>query len=74
MPRNRAVPNLIDNALKYGRSAKIEVETDADSAVIIVEAEGGNNSVQDIEALLAPCKRGSNTRMIGGHGLGLTNV
>lgn len=70
----RAVSNLIDNALKYGRRAKIGLERNADNAVITVEDEGGNISVQDIEDLMAPFKRGSNTEMIGGHGLGLTIV
>ncbi len=31
-------------------------------------------SYRDIEELMAPFKRGSNTKMIGGHGLGLTIV
>lgn len=70
----RAVSNLIDNALKYGRRAKIGLVKDADSAVITVEDEGGSVTVQDIEDLMAPFKRGSNTKMIGGHGLGLTIV
>lgn len=70
----RAVSNLIDNALKYGRRAKIGLEKDADSAVITVEDEGANITIQDIEELMAPFKRGSNTKMISGHGLGLTIV
>ncbi len=70
----RAVSNLIDNALKYGRRAKIGLESDADNAVITVEDEGASITVQDIEELMAPFKRGSNTKMIGGHGLGLTIV
>lgn len=70
----RALSNLIDNALKYGRRAKIGMERDADCIVISVEDEGGTTSVQDIEDLMAPFKRGSNTKMIGGHGLGLTIV
>ncbi len=70
----RALSNLIDNALKYGRRARIGLERDADNAVITVEDEGGDFTVQDIEDLMAPFKRGSNTKMIGGHGLGLTIV
>lgn len=70
----RALSNLIDNALKYGRRAKIGMEKDADSVVITVEDEGGSITVQDIEDLMAPFKRGSNTKMIAGHGLGLTIV
>lgn len=70
----RALSNLIDNALKYGRRARIGLEKDADNAVITVEDEGGDITVQDIEDLMAPFKRGSNTKMIAGHGLGLTIV
>ena len=70
----RALSNLIDNALKYGRRARIGLERNADIAVITIEDEGGNITVQDIEELMAPFKRGSNTAMIGGHGLGLTIV
>ena len=70
----RAVSNLIDNALKYGRRAKVGLEKDADNAVITVEDEGTNVTVADVEKLMAPYKRGSNTQMVGGYGLGLTIV
>ena len=70
----RAVSNLIDNALKYGRRAKVGLEKDADHAVITVEDEGTNVTVADVEKLMAPYKRGSNTQMVGGYGLGLTIV
>ena len=49
----RAMTNLIDNALKYGRRATVALETDATTATIIVEDEGSESSAQDIEALLA---------------------
>ncbi|MFT6168818.1 MAG: signal transduction histidine kinase [Celeribacter sp.] len=70
----RALTNLIDNALKYGRRATVTLETDARSATIIVEDEGTDNSAKDIEALMAPYKRGKNTATIEGYGLGLTIV
>lgn len=70
----RAMSNLIDNALKYGRRATVSLETNARSATIIVEDEGAENSAADIEALMAPYKRGQNTATIGGYGLGLTIV
>ena len=70
----RALTNLIDNALKYGRRAKVSLKTDATSATIIVEDEGSESSAKEIEALLAPFKRGTNTAMIDGNGLGLTIV
>ncbi len=68
----RALTNLIDNALKYGRRAEVTLETDAQTATIIVEDKGADLSVADIEALLAPFQRGSNTGSSDGFGLGLT--
>lgn len=70
----RAVGNLIDNALKYGRRATIALETTADSITIVVEDEGSDTAALDIEALMEPYKRGNNTATIAGHGLGLTIV
>ena len=70
----RAVGNLIDNALKYGRRATIALETTADSITIVVEDEGSDAAAVDIEALMEPYKRGNNTATIAGHGLGLTIV
>ncbi len=68
----RALTNLIDNALKYGRHADVYLETDASTATIIVEDKGTDLSVSDIEALMAPFQRGSNTGSADGLGLGLT--
>ncbi len=68
----RALTNLIDNALKYGRRAEVALETDAQTATIIVEDKGTDISVEDIEALLAPFQRGSNIGSSDGFGLGLT--
>ena len=70
----RALTNLIENALKYGRRATIALETDANCATIVVEDEGSDNSATEIEALMAPFQRGDNTATIDGYGLGLTIV
>ena len=70
----RALANLIDNALKYGRRATLTLEADAESATIIVEDEGSESSATEIEALMAPFQRGNNTKTIDGYGLGLTIV
>lgn len=68
----RAISNLIDNALKYGRRAYVRLETTAETAQITIEDEGTSVSAEHIEALVAPFSRGSNTASIAGFGLGLT--
>jgi signal transduction histidine kinase len=70
----RALSNLIDNALKYGRRATVELEADADTATITVEDEGVEYGPEDLERLTAPYLRGKNTHFTPGFGLGLTIV
>jgi signal transduction histidine kinase len=70
----RAITNLIENALKYGRRAHLQVSATAAAATIVIEDEGTESSASDIEALMAPFQRGENTATIDGHGLGLTIV
>lgn len=70
----RALSNLIDNALKYGRRARVELETGADVATVIVEDDGQDHSPADLEELIAPYRRGKNAGAIRGFGLGLTIV
>lgn len=70
----RAITNLIENALKYGRRATISLEAGAQSATVVIEDEGSQSSATEIEDLLAPFQRGENTKTIDGHGLGLTIV
>lgn len=70
----RALTNLIDNALKYGRRATVSISIDAETAVVIVEDQGSHISVEDIERSMAPFQRGENAGAIDGFGLGLTIV
>lgn len=70
----RAISNLIDNALKYGRRATVSLNADAHTATILIEDEGSQSTAAEIETLLAPFQRGENTATIDGHGLGLTIV
>lgn len=70
----RALSNLIDNALKYGRRATVELETDADNATIVVEDEGADHTAGELEELIAPYRRGKNIGAVQGFGLGLTIV
>ncbi|WP_370050293.1 MULTISPECIES: sensor histidine kinase [Salipiger] len=70
----RALSNLIDNALKYGRRAVVRLEAGVDMATISVEDEGGRRPLEEIEALMAPFRRGENARFTDGTGLGLSIV
>lgn len=70
----RAICNLINNALKYGRRAIVSLEADFDYATIIVDDEGATTSAEEIEALTAPFQRGDNAASTEGYGLGLTIV
>lgn len=70
----RAITNLIDNALKYGRRAHVSLTADSDWAIVTVEDEGGEKSALDMANLLDPFERGENTQSIAGFGLGLTIV
>lgn len=68
----RALSNLIDNALKYGRRASVRLETDAEQAHVLIEDEGGQNSFAELETMTAPFRRGKNATPIQGYGMGLT--
>lgn len=68
----RALSNLIDNALKYGRHATVYLETDVDQAHVLIEDEGGPGSIALLEKMTAPFQRGENARPFEGFGMGLT--
>lgn len=69
----RAITNLIDNALKYGRCARLWLEPGAQSVDIIVEDEGSGRADQ-VEALTTPFSRGARQQEVEGFGLGLAIV
>lgn len=70
----RAISNLIDNSLKYGRRATVYVRANSETASVIVEDEGTGVSVEVLNDLTGPFLRGSNVDHIEGSGLGLTIV
>ncbi|WP_367989307.1 ATP-binding protein [Vibrio sp. NTOU-M3] len=66
----RCLQNLIDNAVKYGTCAKINIE-DGDKALILTITDEGNGLTADVlEKLCAPYFRADSTQE--GNGLGLT--
>ena len=72
----RLVTNLIDNAVKFGGSARARVYADADAAIIEVDDEGPGVSDIDRDRVFEPFVRvePSRNRETGGAGLGLAVV
>jgi len=72
----RALMNLIDNALKYGGGAQIELAPKAGGVEISVTDEGPGLPECDLEKVFEPFYRGeaSRSRDTGGTGLGLAIV
>ena len=70
----RCLSNLIDNAVKYGKSATISVEDSAGQLRICVGDEGPGIPEAELERVFDPFYRleGSRSRSTGGTGLGLT--
>ena len=70
----RMVQNLVDNAVKYAGSARINVRSEDGLAKIVVEDEGPGLPAEPLQEILEPFRRGesSRTRSTGGAGLGLT--
>ena len=69
----RAIRNLADNAVTYGGSARVRVESDAETVRIYVEDEGPGIPPARLAEVLEPFRRleGSRSRETGGAGLGL---
>jgi signal transduction histidine kinase len=70
----RALRNLIDNAVKYGKSAAVSITADAGGVYIHVDDEGPGLSEADIDRVFDPFVRleTSRNRATGGVGLGLS--
>ncbi len=72
----RLFANLVDNAVKYGGSATVDVQREAEYAVVDVEDGGTGMKPADIERAFEPFYRvePSRSRRTGGVGLGLSIV
>lgn len=70
----RAIRNLVVNALRYGKAARIELSRERDQAVIRIEDDGPGIPEDQIARMLEPFTRGEPSRNseTGGAGLGLT--
>lgn len=70
----RAMRNLIDNALRYGGSARTGLETDGQAIILWVEDDGPGIPEAAMATIMEPFTRGesSRNRQTGGAGLGLT--
>jgi signal transduction histidine kinase len=69
----RAVRNLLDNAVKYGKSGTVEIRQTARAVEIVVDDEGPGLPEQELTRVLEPFYRveESRGRETGGVGLGL---
>ncbi|WP_301101923.1 ATP-binding protein [Propionivibrio sp.] len=72
----RALQNLIDNAIKYGRSARLRIEDSAIALRIIVDDEGPGITPEELVRVTEAYYRpdASRSRETGGVGLGLSIV
>lgn len=70
----RCLANLLDNAVKYGRSASIHVDDNDSRLEIRIDDEGPGIPAKELERVFEPFYRleGSRSRDTGGTGLGLT--
>lgn len=69
----RALRNLIDNALRYGNTARVTLDREGDRAVIRIEDDGPGIPEDAIETMMNAFVRGDPSRnsTTGGSGLGL---
>lgn len=69
----RSVANLIDNALKYGATARVRLEESGEAAILHIEDNGTALTEADFARLSEPFFRveASRSRATGGAGLGL---
>ncbi len=71
---SRAVTNLLDNAVKYGNSARVSLTKNEGLVVITVDDKGDGISEQDLTKAIEPFERLGKERHseTGGFGLGLS--
>ena len=72
----RAVRNLVENAVAYGRKAEVRISDTSDGYDVLVEDEGPGIPEDDRQRVFEPFVRleSSRNEATGGTGLGLTLV
>ncbi len=70
----RAVRNLVVNAVRYGKAARIAIVRDGAQVLIQIDDDGPGIAADQIEPMMQPFTRGEPSRnsATGGAGLGLT--
>jgi signal transduction histidine kinase len=70
----RCLGNLIENAVKYGQSARVLVDDNDERLEIRIQDKGPGLPAAELERVFEPFYRveGSRSRETGGTGLGLT--
>ncbi len=70
----RCIANLIDNAVRYGKRARVSLNMDSGSIRVVVDDDGPGIPSNESEAVFRPFHRleKSRNRGTGGTGLGLT--
>lgn len=69
----RAIGNLVDNALRYGKTATVTLSQDKQTAIVTIDDDGPGIPPERQDAMLQPFTRGDDSRNLdtGGAGLGL---
>ena len=69
----RVVSNLVNNALRYGKTASVSVQPQGDAVHVVIEDEGPGIPEAQLDAVMKPFYRldTSRNRLTGGSGLGL---
>ena len=69
----RAIRNLLDNAVKYGKAASVAIQTTPKTIEVLIEDEGPGIPEQELSRVFDPFYRleESRSRDTGGVGLGL---
>jgi signal transduction histidine kinase len=67
----RAITNLVDNAVKYGGSARVDIIREHERVVIAVDDDGAGIPLREQERVFAPFHRQEPSRNPGNGGVGL---